>query len=127
MKSRLTGLLDLINTWLRVISEDIESIKEKFRPLLIEDVIVIALDTVDSHAIRKNIDINSSTANPLITVFGDEGTLAEVLVNLLDNSIKYSYPGSLVNLAAEIRGEQVVVSVSDSGVGISDEELPFVF
>jgi len=127
MKSRLTGLLDLINTWLRVISEDIESIKGKFRPLLLEDVIGIALETVSSHAVRKNIEIKSSIANPLIKVFGDEGTLAEVFVNLLDNSIKYSYPGSLVNLAAEIRGEQVVVSVSDSGVGISDEELPFVF
>jgi signal transduction histidine kinase len=127
MKSRLTGLLDLINTWLRVISEDIESIKDKFRPLLIEDVIALALETVDSHAIRKNIEIKSSIANPLIKILGDEGTLAEVLVNLLDNSIKYSYPGSLVTLAAEIQGELVVVSVSDSGVGISDEELPFVF
>ena len=127
MRSRLTGLLDLINTWLRVISEDIETIKDNFAPILVAAAVEKALETVESRTVRKNIEIKSSFPDPLVKVFGHEGTLAEVFVNLLDNSIKYSYPGSQVALAVKEHGDQVVVAVSDAGLGISEEELPFIF
>jgi signal transduction histidine kinase len=60
-------------------------------------------------------------------VTGDEGTLAEALVNILGNAIKYSHAGSAVQLSAEERDDRVVIQISDSGVGISEEDLPSVF
>ena len=62
-----------------------------------------------------------------VFVRADETRLAQVFANLLNNSAKYSPPGSeiLIKIAAE--GENAVVSVSDNGVGIPATQLPRVF
>ena len=62
---------------------------------------------------------------PLISA--DENRLQEVLYNLLDNAVKYSEPGGVVSLRAEIEGDRVRISVSDQGVGIREADLPRIF
>jgi signal transduction histidine kinase len=127
MRSRINDLVKLIHTWLRGISVDIESIKESFVPLDIASPIAKAIESVDPHATRKDIDIVTSMQESIGPVSGDEGTLAEALVNILGNAIKYSHAGSTVHLSTEERDGRVVIQISDSGVGISDEDLPAVF
>jgi signal transduction histidine kinase len=60
-------------------------------------------------------------------VTGDSGTLTEVLVNILNNAVKYSYPGSKVRTEAFNQDGEVVISISDQGIGISTEDLPHIF
>ena len=91
MKSRLTDLMNLIHTWLRAISVDIETIKEKFESVDVASVISKAAESIQPHAKRKDIEIVTSVEEPLSPIFGDEGTLTEVLINLGNNAIKYSY------------------------------------
>ncbi len=67
------------------------------------------------------------SAEPLPRVNGDEGSLTEVLVNLLGNAVKYSFPNSKICVRAEAQGPQVLVSVTDTGVGIAKEDLPHLF
>ncbi|MEE8121275.1 MAG: sensor histidine kinase, partial [Anaerolineales bacterium] len=76
---------------------------------------------------RKNIEILASLKEPLRHVYGEEGTLTEALVNILNNAIKYSYMGRDVSVSAEEKDDHVVISVSDMGVCISEEDLPFIF
>ncbi len=57
----------------------------------------------------------------------DPDHLAQVLANLLQNAARYTPPGGLVTLAAEPRGETVVVSVANPGEGIPAGDLPHVF
>ena len=127
MKTRISGLVELINTWLRVIAVDIESIKDAFEPVLLSSVITAAVETVQPHALRKDIELVTSYEAPSSTVFGEEGTLTEVVVNLCTNAIKYSYPGSEVLISVDETEDQVEIRVSDSGVGISEEDLPHIF
>jgi K+-sensing histidine kinase KdpD len=56
-------------------------------------------------------------------VSGDSRWLKQVFRNIIDNSIKYSPEGGLVVMRGEIRPAQVVISVSDQGIGISPEDL----
>ena len=56
-------------------------------------------------------------------IWGDPGRLHQVLVNILDNAIKYSEPESAVTILIERRGPMAVVSVRDQGRGISSEDL----
>jgi len=58
---------------------------------------------------------------------GDALRLAQVFANLLNNAAKYSPPGGRIDVSAEVKGNTVVVSVTDRGNGITAEMLPYVF
>ena len=60
-------------------------------------------------------------------ISGEEGTLTEALVNINNNAIKYSHAGSKVFINAARKDGHLVISISDTGVGISEEDLPLVF
>ncbi len=127
MRSRVDDLLRLIQTWLRGISADVGKIREGFRPVSVASVMSRAVETVQPHATRKDVETVVSAEAPLSLVEGDEGTLTESLVNLLENAVKYSHVGGKVRVHVEEREERVLISVSDTGVGIPREDLPFIF
>jgi signal transduction histidine kinase len=60
-------------------------------------------------------------------VNGDVTRLEQVISNLLDNAIKYTAPGGVIHIGCEVEDDEVVLTVEDSGVGISAELLPHVF
>lgn len=127
MKARINDLLKLIHTWLRAFTIDLARIKETFVPLSVASAIAKAIESVQPHATRKNIQIAATVRPGLPLVLGDEGSLTEALVNLLGNAIKYSQIGAQVAVTAEAADDRVAVSVTDTGVGIAPEDLPFVF
>jgi two-component system sensor histidine kinase KdpD len=57
----------------------------------------------------------------------DAALLEQVLVNLLDNAVKYSPPGGIISVSGRVLGDRVALSIADEGVGIMPDELPFVF
>jgi two-component system, OmpR family, sensor kinase len=66
-------------------------------------------------------------AHTAVTVSGDRARLKQVIVNLLDNAIKYTPRGGRVRLAVRAEGAYAVLEVADDGVGIPPEALPHVF
>jgi two-component system phosphate regulon sensor histidine kinase PhoR len=63
----------------------------------------------------------------LPVIAADEHRLQEVVYNLLDNAVKYSHPEGAIELRAGRAGDNVRISVSDQGVGISGRDLPRIF
>jgi two-component system phosphate regulon sensor histidine kinase PhoR len=63
----------------------------------------------------------------LHAIRADRTRLQEALYNLLDNAVKYSREHGEIRLMARQRGEEIVLSVSDSGIGIGKEDLPRIF
>lgn len=126
-KVRIDDLLRMIQTWLRAFSTDIGKIREQFKPTPVAPVIAKAVESVQPYARRKDIEIATTMVEPSSAVLGDEGALAEALVNVVGNAVKYSPAGSRVQITAEERDGRVVIAVRDMGPGIPPDELPFIF
>ena len=127
LQTRIQDMVTMINTWLRVISVDISKIREDFHPIAVDVVVEKAVDSVSGQAIRKDIGIKLNLSASLPQVSGNEGTLVEALMNLLGNAVKYSRVGGAIVITAIEDGENVEITVTDNGVGITEEDLPHIF
>ena len=127
IQTRINDLMKLIHTWLRAISVDINTIKENFQPTSLPVILSKAVESVEPHAVRKDISISTFIGDDIPMIYGDEGTLVEAIVNIVGNAIKYSPAGSKVDLSAGYFDDQVVIRIQDNGIGISKEDLPFIF
>ncbi|QBD80048.1 PAS domain S-box protein [Ktedonosporobacter rubrisoli] len=76
---------------------------------------------------RQDVNITASIPSNLPTVVADRERIEEVLLNLLDNAVKYSPRQQAVSISAHATGEEVIVSVSDSGMGISLRDQEQIF
>jgi len=126
-KTRVGDLLQLIETWRRGVSVDIEAIKAQCALVSVRVPIEKAVDSLAVHAERKEVELMASVPEPAPLVWGDQGTLTQVLVNIMGNAIKYSRVGDRVSVSAEARGGTVRITVADTGVGISPDDLPLIF
>ena len=62
-----------------------------------------------------------------LVVKGDRTKLRQLLLNILDNAIRYTPRGGKISISVQPEGEMAVVSVSDTGIGIPPEDLPHIF
>ena len=92
------------------------------------DIRALAEDLVESFSTRSNgVRIDQAMPADLPLVTGDEGMVRQVLVNLLENALKFTPDGGRIGVGA-VAGEQFVeVRVKDTGAGIPPEHLPHVF
>jgi two-component system sensor histidine kinase KdpD len=91
-------------------------------PIALDEVVQAAIARVPGGA-PVAVDIPAALP-PLVA---DPSLLEQVLVNLLDNAVKYSPPGSLVRVGAGVSGMSIAIEVRDEGIGIPAEDLPHVF
>jgi signal transduction histidine kinase/CheY-like chemotaxis protein len=92
-----------------------------------DKVIEAALGTVHPAAVAKRIDLRVDVARGIGTVLGDPGRLQQVMWNLLSNAVKFTPTGGTVQVMLGRDGQDVVIRVADSGIGISPDFLPHVF
>jgi two-component system CheB/CheR fusion protein len=92
----------------------------------LERLVRKALDAVDPAARRKGIALETAIA-AVGTVWGDETRLGQVVRNLLDNAIKFTPERGCVRVGVQRHGSRVRITVTDDGIGIARELLPFVF
>lgn len=73
---------------------------------------------------QEDIDVTYNEPEMLPFVYGDKNRLRQVFINVIDNAIKYSDPGGSVKIDAFQRGDSILITVADSGIGIDPEDLP---
>ena len=89
----------------------------------VEDSVMLYRD----RAKREGITLKyMENARVMLPIEGDRMRLRQVLVNVIDNAIKYSKPGGTVRVEAAEVGAFAQVVVSDTGIGISDEDLQHI-
>jgi PAS domain S-box-containing protein len=90
-------------------------------------VVEAAVDAIRPAAEAKGIRLDVEIEPDLGTVQGDPARLQQVLWNLVSNAVKFTPREGVIRVRAARRGSQVELGVSDTGVGIAPEALPYVF
>ena len=122
---RLSYLIHDLDEIAKLESGEISIVKEKF------DLIALIKETIDDleyKAKENNIALvfNPKGNNP-IHVKADRKKIQQVLINLIDNSIKYGSKGGKTNIKVHLLIDQVLIEITDNGQGIEEKNLPRVF
>ena len=122
--ARLTHLIDNIL--------DFSSIEQGKKTYVFEDTNIVSLiqKTVNRYQQRiqdKGFKINMNILTDLPKVKLDEKTIEQVIINLLDNAVKYSGNSRMIDISCEISNGFILTSVRDFGIGISKEDQLKIF
>jgi len=120
-------LVSLINDLLDL--SKIESGKLKMSFASLDPVLLIkkGVTVINNQAQAKSISLKINIPQDLPKIKADETRFAQVMINLLDNAIKYSSEGAAVIISAKAADGVLQIDISDSGMGISEEDLPRIF
>lgn len=121
---QLTRLVDDLLDVSRITSGKIQLRKEA---LAVAAVVQSAIDASRPLIEAARHDFSVEIPSDPIFVQGDLTRLSQVLLNLLNNAAKYTNPGGRISLVVSKAGDQVEISVRDTGIGIAAEMLPRVF
>ena len=91
----------------------------------VQDVIGSALEQLDARLAERAIQIDAPPELPLVSI--DFVLISRVLVNILDNALKYSPAGTPIDIHAHVAGHYLEIAVADQGGGIQPEDLTRIF
>lgn len=117
---RLDNLARDLSTITKIETNELDMSSEAFA---VAELFDATLESIEVRAEEKGITPEQEVAPTLPDVYGDFDRLRRVLVNLVDNAIKYNEVGGTVRLEAEARGDEVEIRVVDDGIGIPSEHL----
>lgn len=115
----------LINNLLRLTRLEADELQQNFALLNAQTVTKVAVEQVQKVAANHDIKLDSAVTD--LGLVGDQDSLVQLLVILLDNAIKYSPAGSSVELISHRSGDDVILQVKDHGTGIEPAALEHVF
>jgi signal transduction histidine kinase len=96
-------------------------------PVALGDILAEVRDAFDIVALQKGITFTYDVSDVLPTITGDHDRLSQVLINLVNNAVKFTPTGGNIALAATPNGSMARLSVADSGPGLSPEEINKIF
>jgi two-component system phosphate regulon sensor histidine kinase PhoR len=100
----------------------------KMESLSVSELIVDVLDFIKEPLNKKKMSVSVGELPPALLVYGDRQYLEQVLINVLDNAIKYGHEGGRIIISAtEKEKREIEISVKDDGIGIPKEDLLRVF
>lgn len=120
---RLTRLTDQLLTLSR---EDAGTAHQACAPLDLAKLVASVVETMRPSADVKGLRVRAAGNGPVV-IQGDAARLRQVFYNLLDNAIKYTPDGGMINVQLGCRDQTAVVTIDDTGIGIPAEHLPRVF
>ena len=121
---RLTRLINDILSISKLESGNDEVSIERIR---LDKMAYDVADMLTIHAGEKEVTINAHVNEKPIYIMGNPDRVEQMLINLIENAIKYNKPGGSVTVQVFANAEEANVTISDTGIGIAEEHLPRMF
>lgn len=119
MMSLVTALLELAR-----VDSRLEQVR---KPCRLQEIIRSVVADLQGKAMAQDVELVLNVEEEPAPVSGDPTQLRQAISNLVDNAIKYSAAGQTVHVTLAERNENVLISVSDSGMGIPAKDIPHIF
>ena len=123
---RINGMRTLIMDLLDLTKIQSDEKEKQFENVNLLDITNNAIETVSPYAIQKDVKINLH-AKEDINFYADPNDMEIVLNNLISNAVKYNYKAGKVDVYLEKDAEQITIKVSDTGIGMNQEETSKLF
>ncbi len=120
-------LLELINNLLDLSKIESGKMEIEYVSTNILDVVTAVISLTSIAAKKKKINVTSRVPSKTGTILADDIKLKEILYNLVDNAIKFTPENGKVDIFASLEDEKLLVSVKDTGIGISPEDHERIF
>lgn len=121
---RLARLIDDLLDLSKIESGKLKMVLE---PCAFMPILERVVSSLERYARDKSVILKSDIPKDIPNLLADESRLAQVLLNLIDNAIKYTENKGLVTISAKEQGKFVRIDISDTGVGIPEKDLPRIF
>jgi two-component system sensor histidine kinase SenX3 len=120
---RISRIIDDLLDLSRIESEE----SPPREPVLVNLILGEASERVRAAAEQRGVEVALVEPSPPVAILGDRRQLTSAVYNLLENAVKFSPDGGVVNLRGDVNNGEVVITIKDSGIGIPTRELERIF
>lgn len=120
-------LTKLVNDMFEMSKMQSGSFEIKIAPFDINDLICSSLISLESKIEEHKVDIDVDFRPEHLTVLGDKDQIKRVLINLIDNAIKFSLPDTQIGIKTSVANGKAHISVSNTGNEIKEHDLKHIF
>lgn len=125
--TRLKGLLDLVNDLLDISRMEMKTKQRELVNLDISDTINSTITFLQLEIEKKQISVNVDFEDNLPAIKADLNEITRVFTNILSNAIKYNNDDGDIKIKASRTGNYLIISISDSGIGMTEKDLSNLF
>ncbi|MBI4553878.1 MAG: DUF4118 domain-containing protein [Candidatus Latescibacteria bacterium] len=115
----------IVTNWLDMTRVEAGALKVSRQSCDVRDVIGVVLGQLDETLVNRPVHVKMPDGLPDVEM--DFSLMMKVLINIVDNAVKYSSPDAPIEIEARIVGDQLEITVTDRGVGIPEEDLTRIF
>ncbi|MTI58521.1 MAG: HAMP domain-containing histidine kinase [Firmicutes bacterium] len=116
----------LVGQLLLLARSDTKELSIENENLDLTELLEIVVEEMQELALRKDINLAMNIEQGL-AVYADQSMLTQLLINFLDNAIKYTPGGGKIYISAKAQNNQIKIQIKDTGIGISKEEQAYIF
>jgi len=119
-------LIKLVNAQLDIIKLERGLVSFRFRRVNLHDL-VSSVESIFHNAMAENELLWELDVPPELTVIADSDRLEQVLINLVDNAVKFTDPGGRITVRGQLLGQRALIIVEDTGCGIPQDDRLLIF
>ncbi len=124
---RIDELLKLVNDWLNMSRIEAGNFIGKFEPVTLAPLLSETMELLKPLADNRKVTLEQVLGDVPAAIQGNGESLKQAFMNLISNAIEYNRQRGTVTLSMREESNQLLVEISDTGIGISQENLPFIF